>query len=575
LWTWRTAWSWRHLHPVTAVLIGSSNSHGVYGTGYLSSVERNMASALSNRLGGGTSYLGDHPGWTLTGTTSVANVGLSRFSRQLSPGASMARTAPRCERFSVQFKQGAGSGVFTVAIDGGPAVTVTPDTSGTSERYDGTWTSGELVPGPHSIKITAVGTATIMGVQAESGAVRVVNAAHGGTSAKLYADVSAAMRTHNRAVGSVSPSLLVMMVGSNDYAGLNAPQDAAAYAANLRRAVQRARAACPTPPSVLLVHQHRRWDVANPPSSWEAFGQALQQVAADLPDCAALDVSGAFPTGPECDVDQLVGPDGVHLTERGAALLADLIGDALLGHLPPPSTAPAQPEPDPAALPGLLAAWRAGDLTGTDGSPVVAWTPYAGTEASPLLSVASPAVLRHRAHTIHRAVDTAGSRPLQTGPWSTTHTGPITVLAVARAGTATVSGSGHLWSGRAGTYVTAQLAADNILALGAGGLSAPASAWVYAGTQGWAVYGAVYDGANSALYTHNCDPVSVSLAHGSAYGLPGFTLGAGSSGNGQFASAQYAEVIVYGRALTPAEATSAVAALARRYALDGSGRTST
>lgn len=574
LWSWRTAYSWRAHQPVTAVMIGSSSIHGHYGAGYLSSVETNIVSMLSRRLGGGAGYLADHPGWALTGTSSVVNAGLSRFTRRLEPGAGMSRTMV-CEQVSVQHKQGpVAAGAFTVSIDG-VRWTVTPSASGTAERYDGVWTSPAMPYGPHTVTITAQTVTTIGAVQAEIGMVRVVNAGHGGTSAHLYSQVVAASRTHNRALAAVAPSLLIWMVGSNDWADYNGSSNATSFKAATRKALKMVRAACPEPPSILLVHQHRRFDVTSPQSTWQEFGAALAELADELPDTAFLDASGAFPLDRASDVDQLIGPDGVHLTDRGAALLADLIGDAILAPQTPPFTSAPLSGTDPASLPGVLAAWRASDLTGADGSAVTSWAPYAGTETSPLLSSATAPILRHNAHTTHQAVDTTGGRPLQTGAWSTTYTGPLTVLAVARCGTATTSSAGNLWSGRTGVYAALQLPADNVVAPSAGGVSAPASQWTYAGTSGWSVYGVVYDGPDSMVHIHGLDPVALPLTNGASYGLPGLTLAANSAASGSYADAQYMEVLVYGRALTPVEMTSAVAMLARRYHLDGYGRTST
>jgi lysophospholipase L1-like esterase len=573
LWSWRTAYSWRAHQPVTAVMIGSSNIHGHYSAGHTTAVETTVASMLAARFGGGASYLADHPGWATTGTTAVVNAGLSRFTRRLEANASMSRTMT-CERVSVQHKQGPmAAGTFTVTIDG-VHHPVAPSTTGSSERYDGVWTSPNLGYGQHTVTITAHATTTIGGVQAEVGGVRIVNAGHGGTAAQLYAQAVQPSRTHNRAVASLSPSLLIWMVGSNDWADYNGTSSAVSFKASTRKALKMVRAACPEPPSILLVHQHRRFDVTTPQSTWAEFGAALAELADELPDTQFLDASGAFPIDRASDVDRLIGPDGVHLTDRGSALLADLIGDAILAPQAPPVTSAPLPEADPVPLPGVLAAWRASDLTGTDGSAVTSWAPYTGTETSPLLPTGTAPVLRHNAHTTHQAVDVTGGRPLQTSAWSTTYTGPLTVLAVARCGTATTTSTGHLWSGRAGVYASLQLPVDNVVAPSAGGLSAPASQWTYAGNQAWQVYGVVYDGPGTMVYTHGLDPASVPLVNGSAYGLAGFTLGANSGGTGAYADAQYLEVVVYDRALTQAEMSSAVATLARRYHLDGSGRTS-
>lgn len=577
LWWWRQAHSWRHLERVTVVCIGSSTTAGSVAT----TVERNWVTLLGQSLRGtgpgGVSYPASRDlGWSFTGTRSLVNTGLSLWSRRLASDATMSRTVPRADAITIWHKQGVGATPFTVTIDGTPH-TVTPSTSGSVERHDGVWTSPPLTPGQHAV--TIAGQATIMGMYAHDGdtarGVSVVNAGYPGTHSADYAAASAAVRTHNRAVARLNPALVVMMIGANDYALRVPVQD---YKANMRVAIQRLRAGCELRPSVLLVHPYPRYDVTDPVAPWSAYGEALRELAAELDDVDMLDLSSHYPTSTTADRYGLIAPDRIHQTDRGHAWMADLIADHLQSRLSAdsaPTSVGGPVDTDPTSWPGVLAAWRSSTLTGTDGDPVT-WAPHAGRHTSALTAPAgSAATLRLDGPAGHPAVVTSATgRYLQTGAWSATHTGPATVIAVVKAGSAAASPHGNLWSGRSGTYAYAGINGDNLLAIGAGGLTGPSAGNVYCGHQRWQALGVVYDSAATVLYTHDGDPQPLPLEHGPAYGLPGFTIAANSGAGANFLDALYAELIVYDHALSADRMRAALAWLARRYGLDGVGRTS-
>jgi lysophospholipase L1-like esterase len=574
LWAWRNAAAWRHIERVNVVCVGSSTTAGALA----SAVDRGWVARLGHRLRGGTtgvSYPASRDeGWSFTGTRSLVEAGLSLRSRRLAAGGTMTRVVT-ADAVTVWFKQGSGATPFTVTVDG-TAYTVTPSTTGSTERYDGEWTSPPLPADRHTVTIT--GPATVMGLYAHLGdrdtGVRVINAGFGGTRSADYATATTALRTHNRAVARLAPALVVMMIGANDYATQVPVAD---YKTNVRLAVQRLRSGCERQPSVLLVHTYARPDVDDPAAPWSDYGDALRELAAELVDVDVVDLSRHYPTGAAADRHGLISDDQIHQTDRGHAWMAELVADHLAARLAAASapTDPADPGgTDPATWPGVLSAWRSSTLVGADGDAVT-WLPHAGTETSPLdAPLGRQAQLRTDALAGYPVVATSSTgRYLQTGPWSTTHTGPVTVLAVVQAGSTANTPNGNLWTGRAGTYCYAGITGDNLLHIGAGSLTAPAAGTVYCGHQRWQALGVVYDGADTALHTHDGAPVPLPLTNGSSYGLPGFTLGANSGAGANYVDALYADVIVIGRALSPDEMRSALAWLARRYHLDGNGRT--
>lgn len=576
LWAFRRAWARRHIERVTVACVGSSTTHGTGAT----ALERTWVNHLARRLGSQSrNYLPHHPGWAAAGTTTPVEGGLSLQSVQLVPGASLTRAVGACNVVQVLYRKRGGA--FTVAIDGSTVTTVTPPaTSG--EHYDGVATVGPLSLGIHTVTITASGTApvTVSGVRTfdtthENG-VDVLNAGLGGTHSASYSMPTLAMRTHNHALAAHDPALLIMMVGSNDYAlGV----DPAVYHARMRAAVLAARSGCPRDMPVMLVHGHRRFDVTSV-HPWNDYASALRDVAEGLPDVGLLDLSGHFAVSQTADTADLVGADGVHLTDAGHAWVGDLIGDELLtpaGWAPSSGSPGTDPADDPSLLPGLVSAWDNSELEGNLGDEVD-WAPFLGVENAVLTAPPGRrATLRPGGLAgLPTVVTTASGRCLQTAPWTAPVTGPLTILAVVKPEAAAVnagSPSGVLFSGRSGRYTALNIAGDNLAQLFVGDTTGPGVVSAYFGTGRWKVMAFVVDGITASLLGHGVGPQIATMTPGAAYGLGGFTIG-GNSGLAANIDAQWAEILVFDRALTGAEIAISIRYLARKHALDGAGRTS-
>jgi lysophospholipase L1-like esterase len=577
LWTFRRAWSQRHIKRVTIACVGSSTTHGTGAT----TLERAWVNHLARRLGSRSrTYLPHHPGWTTVGAVAPVEGGLSLRSVQLAPGASLTRSTTSCNVLQVLYRKRGGA--FTVSVDGSAVTTMYPPaTSG--EHYDGIAVVGSLPLGAHTVTITASGATpvTISGLcvvdTTHENGVDVVNAGLGGTYSASYSTPALAMRAHNHALGAHDPELLIMMIGSNDYA---LGTDPGIYHDRMRAAVLAARSACPRDMPVLLVHGHKRFDVT-PVHPWDDYGSALYDVAQVLPDVGFLDLSGHFAVTPASDTAGLVSADGVHLSDAGHAWVGDLIGNELLspGAWPPPSDSPVtDPSQEPSLLPGLVAAWDNTGLTGEAGDEVD-WTPHLGTETAALTAPPGRRATLRLAGPAGRptVVTTSTGRCLQTGPWSTPVTGPLTILAVVRPGAAALNAGsppGVLFSGRSGRYTALNIAGDNLAQLFIGDTAGPGVATAYFGTGRWKVVALVVDGTTVSLLGHDNDPQVATVTPGGAYGLGGFTIG-GNSGMAANIDAEWAEILVFGRALTATEIGTSIRHLARKHALDGSGRTST
>lgn len=572
LWSFRRAWSRRHVERLTIACIGSSTTHGTGAT----TLERAWVNHLARRLGSASrTYLAHHPGWTYTGTPATldAEGGLSTLSRQLAPGMTMSRQLGRCNAVKVLHRQRGGQ--FLVQVDGNTVAVVNPPAT-VGDRFDGVLTVTGLPLVDHTLTIVANGPAptVISGAVAvdtihESG-VDVLNAGLGGTHSAVYAMPALGMRGHNRALAAHDPALLVFMVGSNDYAlGV----DPEIYRQRMHAAVLAARSSCPRDMPVLLVHGHRRFDVANPLHPWPEYGAALAAVADAVPDAAFLDLGAHFPVSQAADTTDLISADAVHLTDAGHAWVGDLIADELLTPVGPArlSDYPA-PLDDPATLPGLVAAWDNADLAGDNGDEVE-WSPRAATEPAPLTApVGARATLRLRGLAERPTVVTSVGRCLQTAPWSVPVTGPLTILAVVKPGTPPPTASGILFSGRSGRYTALNMIGDNLAQFFVGNTAPPGVSTAYFGTGRWKVVALVVDGGTVSLLGHGMAPQVSIVTPGASYGLGGLTIG-GNSGMAMNIDAEFAELLVFDRALSGAEVETALDALARKHALDGAGRT--
>lgn len=154
----------------------------------------------------------------------------------------------------------------------------------------------------------------------DAGVQGIVGAVGGATAATYFTEA------HEWGVQVLQPTCVVHMVGSNDsIAEVPLPT----YEAQVRGAIRRIDARSTRPPCHVLAHSVRRYQVSS--SSWALYGEALRRIAGSRTRVTFVDLSGAFESrdAPGSDPEDLIGADGVHLTDAGHALLADLLRQAL------------------------------------------------------------------------------------------------------------------------------------------------------------------------------------------------------------------------------------------------------
>ncbi|WP_210503831.1 SGNH/GDSL hydrolase family protein [Nocardioides xinjiangensis] len=155
----------------------------------------------------------------------------------------------------------------------------------------------------------------------EDPGVQGINGGVGGSTAATYVTDA-----HEYAVRVLRPACVVHLIGSNDSVAEVPP---ATFATQVEAVVRRIDAASDRRPCHVLLQPVRRYQVDL--EAWRAYRDALQQLAVRLPRATFVDLGSTFEAHDALGADphDLIGPDAVHLTDAGHALLARTLTDAL------------------------------------------------------------------------------------------------------------------------------------------------------------------------------------------------------------------------------------------------------
>lgn len=223
----------------------------------------------------------------------------------------------------LHYRQGTASNVpFTVNVDSGGAVTVTPSTTGGANNQ-GTYSTPVLSHGAHSAVITpqASGIAYIKGAFVYDGdettGIRIWdNAQYGYTSTNflsLFCDTPSLTDTMSTNL-CANPDLVIVMGGLNDG---NAGIGTTTFQTNLQSIITNIKSFCTNSPSFLLVGEY------NAPSLYggdqSAYYATMQTVAMyDSANVTYMSLLGQMITGD-------ISGDNLHPSNQGYAHIASLI----------------------------------------------------------------------------------------------------------------------------------------------------------------------------------------------------------------------------------------------------------
>lgn len=567
---WRSALANRWYAPARVACVGSSTSAGV-GAGALDRRYTNKFGDLLHRdnptgVAGGAHYMAADTGWTPTGTTGTNALGLGLQSITMATGATLSRAVNPCTGFTVLFEQGPGAGQFSWAVDGGGATTVTPDTTGTANRHDGTVSTGVLSSGSHTLLLTSIGACVISGVYAHQGDLTAgVQVYTSGKSGAVATDFIANLSVPQR-IQQLGAALVPIMLGANDYAaGVNP----ATFKATLTTLINNIKATCFPQPSIPLIGTYRRLDVTSPAFPWSDYLDVMQDLAADDPqNIAYVDLSAVYPSSQSTDTYDVIGSDGVHQTDRGYAEMADLVHSALRAPRLAGMRVSAPAKVAPSAISGLIGQWRADTLGLADGTSVSSWAPLAGLQSAPLTQTGTNRPVFRTGVLAGRGVvrfSAASSQSMDTGAWPTSYPVPLTALVVARF--SSLAAAANLFSGRSGVFVYAG-GSPTILQVGAGA-AGELNSREPLDLDTWHVLGVVYNGTTTtvhwdsrALTTRGTTGTGVNAA------MPGLRLGTNSGATANYLTGDLADFALFNRALSLTEVGQVTAYQADYYDLE-------
>lgn len=336
---WQPSLANADLTKTAAIFIGSSTTQGADSTtldNRYTDVLGQLLHARYNLAGvpGGKHIRAADTGWTVTGTAPLNGDGLGLNSFNMSAGATISRTMTNCTGFDLHFVQGPGQGTFTYQVDGGTAVTVTPNTTGTANRHDGNVTVTGLTLGSHTIQVNATNACIINGIYVHNGdsttGVRIYNSGKGSTVASDFITSNAnTIWQRAGAIGNVN--MIGVMLGSNDFTG---SVDPATFKANLLTLIHNVWSNLSTTrPDIWLINSYRRYDQVGFGTvyTYNQYGAQMQALANELNGVYYLDVAGYFPSMNNAQYDplDLMNTDNIHMNDAGHRHMARLLAKYL------------------------------------------------------------------------------------------------------------------------------------------------------------------------------------------------------------------------------------------------------
>lgn len=264
---------------------------------------------------------GTFPAWTYTGTVYNTGRGFGFKAKQLTSG-SKATITKTCSSFELYFTREASLDAVTITIDGGAPATFQMNNSLTAQK----WVSPALTPGSHTIVVSqSVNTPSFCGGYFyntdETAGLALWDAAHSGAKASDFATANTDWFSH---LALVSPSLMVLGVGTNDSRTVSEGYSSATYKTHLQSIITQARAKVPNLPVLLMPPSKPLGALIEP---WTNYTDKLKELAASNNYVAVYDMSTRIPDLTSDPYGFLI--DGVHPTALGHAMLSTLATTAM------------------------------------------------------------------------------------------------------------------------------------------------------------------------------------------------------------------------------------------------------
>jgi lysophospholipase L1-like esterase len=341
--TFDTALADRANSPIDVVFVGDSITTGAGASTldkrWLSLVrDRLRASFQPSGVAGGLGYVQAdttyNSPWTLTGVSAWTSAGgLGEGARSLPVGATAALTFTGTS-VDIFYGKTVGGGTLTVQIDGASSGTgfAAINTANASQVDSAVQRVAATGPGTHTLLITSSVAASVLeGAMIYNGdETKGIRTWDGGRTGIPTSDYVSNPR-YLSAITAIQPALVTVFLGTNNY---RIPKPVSLYASDLVSMMKSIRAACTTPPSILLVMPY----LPDPGSATLAFTQfysAVYQAASIIGDVEVLDLYNKFGTDIQTNTRGLLSGDKVHPSDKGHQLIADSVLDLILpNHAP-------------------------------------------------------------------------------------------------------------------------------------------------------------------------------------------------------------------------------------------------
>lgn len=345
--TWHAALANRDYGPADILVIGDSITEGqgatVKGRRWIERLLSQMRVRYPSTVGiaGGEGYVGAAwnensfaTGWSYGG--NVAADGTFGWGHRTlvakSPDGFGSRTVSGTSVKIAYTKQSA-LGSFAVFLDGSgtPALTVNTAAGATGTAHDGGIATVSLGSrGSHTVKIAwaSGGDCYVNGIyvydQDETAGIRLTDSGQYGSQTNGWvASGNANQYVISDDVAFLQPALCVIELGANDYINSVNPS---VTQANYTTLINQVAAACTVPPSFILLAAYQVFGSFGFP--WQQYVTAMSTVAAGRTDTLFVDLSARM-VAPPPGVLGLYSGDNVHPSDKGYALIADIVAPAL------------------------------------------------------------------------------------------------------------------------------------------------------------------------------------------------------------------------------------------------------
>lgn len=335
---WSAALANRDNAPAKTYHIGDSITEWAYTTALDKRWTTRLNSLLRSRFptagigsGGGVGFLppyivgpGPQPCVTVGTPGTDTTFGIGRRCSLMVVGNTKTYTFTGTS-FKLHYVQGPSTGSMGVQIDGGSVTTVA--TSGTLS--DGKeWASPALTAGAHTVTISVISsTVYFTGIDISNGdEAKGIRAYEGGHWGWKSGDYMGGANSWLATLTQLQPHLVTVALGTNDY---QAQVPVATYKATLTTLVGYIKANITADPSIVFIAWPERTDVVAPTIPWASYVGAMKEIAAADSSVSVLDFTNRV-AGPAVSNGLGLWYDQVHPTDKGAALLADVIAGYLM-----------------------------------------------------------------------------------------------------------------------------------------------------------------------------------------------------------------------------------------------------